>query len=104
MSESFVYVIAPSPAGPCKIGFSGDPDRRLRQLQTGYPGRLHLHHVQPFCATRAPMMEKIVHQTVAYRRKSGEWFDLTVEEAVSEIEFALIRYGDEPNLRYFIKK
>lgn len=102
--ESFVYVIAPSPEGPVKIGFSADPHRRLRQLQTGYPGVLTLHHFQPFCEDRAPLMEKIIHQTIAFKRKKGEWFDLTVEEAVSEVDFALIRYGDEPNLRYFLRK
>jgi hypothetical protein len=104
VSESFVYVIAPSPEGPCKIGFSADPHRRLRQLQTGYPARLTLYHFQPFCADRAPLMEKLIHKSIAFRRAKGEWFNVSVEDAISEVEFSLIRYGDEPNLRWCLEK
>jgi predicted GIY-YIG superfamily endonuclease len=104
VSESFVYVIAPSPDGPVKIGFSADPHRRVRQLQTGYPGRLTLHYSEAFSAARAPLMEKIIHRTISYKRKSGEWFDMSVEDAVAEVQFALIRYGEVENLRYVLNK
>jgi hypothetical protein len=100
--ESFVYVIAAGPQGPVKVGFSADPDRRLRQLQTGHPERLEIFHRQGFDAARAPLMEKLVHKLMAPKRCQGEWFAYTVEDAVAEVEFSLIRYGEHQNLRYFL--
>lgn len=102
--ETFIYVIAGDPAGPVKIGFSNDPHKRLRQLQTGYPGRLTLHYTEAFPEPRARLMERIIHKTIAPRRVKGEWFSIDVETAIAEVQFALIRYGDEANLRYFLEK
>ncbi len=100
---TFVYVIAPGPDGPCKIGFSMQPEKRLRELQTGHPQKLTLYHVQEFGdASRASLMERIIHKTISYKRASGEWFNVPVEHAISEVEFALIRYGDERNLRDYL--
>ena len=38
----FIYVIAESEIGPCKVGFTLDPRARLQQLQVGNPRRLVL--------------------------------------------------------------
>jgi hypothetical protein len=102
--ETFVYVIAARVEGPVKIGFSNNPQKRLRQLQTGHPERLHLHHTQGFPAKRVKVMEKIIHHTISYLRQTGEWFDLSVEDAIAEVEFALIRYGDKEGLPPFMWK
>jgi hypothetical protein len=100
--ESFVYVIAAGAEGPVKVGFSADPDRRLRQLQTGHPERLEIFHRQGFDAALAPLMEKLVHKLMAPKRRQGEWFAYTVEDAIAGVEFSLIRYGEHSNLRYFL--
>ncbi|RYD70080.1 MAG: GIY-YIG nuclease family protein [Verrucomicrobiaceae bacterium] len=100
--ETFIYVISGDMAGPCKIGFSNNPEKRLRQLQTGHPAKLFLHHTQGFPEDRARLMEQIIHKTIRPFRLKGEWFKIDVASAIAEIEFALIRYGDEPNLRYFV--
>lgn len=92
--ENYVYVIAARPEGPVKIGYSADPQRRLAQLQTGQPEKLHLYHAEPFTPQRAPLFEKIIHKTIRHHRKKGEWFDISVSTAIGEIGFAVITYGD----------
>ncbi|RYD62476.1 MAG: hypothetical protein EOP83_14485 [Verrucomicrobiaceae bacterium] len=99
---SFIYVISARPEGPCKIGLSLTPEKRLRQLQTGHPERLHLYHTMEVDTPKVALLEKIIHKTIRYKRTHGEWFDLSVTDAVAEVEFAMIRYGDEGNLRNFL--
>jgi hypothetical protein len=48
-----VYVLCPRCGGehgrrPCKIGASDDPERRRREIQTGFPEPLDLVHVDPW--------------------------------------------------------
>lgn len=100
--KSFIYVIAPRPEGPCKIGLSGNPNRRLRQLQTGHPEPLSLYHTMEVEAGRVALLEKLIHKTLRVWKQKGEWFRLSVEECKGEVEFALIRYGDEANLRNYL--
>lgn len=100
--EIFIYVIAADLKGPVKIGFSKHPEKRLRELQTGVPTPLTLHHVQAFEAPRAKLIEKMLHKTLRIQRQKGEWFKLSVEEAILEVEFATIRYGEDPILRHLL--
>lgn len=98
MSE-FLYVIAADEQGPVKIGLSKHPDRRLRQLQTGHACKLVLHHAEPVEDGQVRALERIVHEQIRHRRMQGEWFDLTVPDAIAEVQFVMIRYGDEPNIK-----
>lgn len=99
---SFIYVIAAEPEGPCKIGLSLNPDKRLRQLQTGHPYRLRLFHTMEVPDVKVKLLEKLIHKTMGPWRESGEWFRVDVETAKAEVEFALIRYGEHENLRYYL--
>lgn len=64
--------------GQVKIGYAVDPERRLRQLQTGSPHRLELRRtVCP--ATMAQEAE--LHRRFAAYRDHGEWFRLTGDVA-----------------------
>lgn len=92
--ESYVYVIAARPEGPVKIGYSTSPSKRAAQLQTGHAEKLRVYHAEPFTPERAPLFEKLIHKTVNHKRRSGEWFDLSVAAAIGEITYAVIRYGD----------
>ena len=60
-----------------KIGYSDDPDRRLKELQTGNPYKIKICFALP-CATKkdAVRMEANLHRlvTAKYRRLCGEWF------------------------------
>jgi hypothetical protein len=98
---SFIYVIGADKAGPVKIGLSVNPDKRLRQLQTGHPARLSLFHTMEVESAKVALMEKIIHKTVRPWRGVGEWFYLSVDDAIAEVEFALIRYGEE-NIRNYL--
>ena len=100
--ETYIYVIAADEQGPVKIGYSSDPSRRLKELQTGYPTPLALRHQQKFPDAQAKLMEQLIHKTLRHRCSHGEWFKMSVEQAIAEVEFHLIRYGDEPNLKNYL--
>ena len=77
------------------MGYSDSPSRRLRQLQTGQSSPLVLHHKEEIENDRVRLMEQIVHRENRHRKLKGEWFDLTVEEAIAEIKHAMIRFDEE---------
>jgi len=83
----FVYCIRNDAAGAVKIGFSKNPMRRIKQLQTASPSRLRLVGM----LESAQAFETALHEEYAHRRISGEWFDDS-DTQISTI-MALI-YGD----------
>ena len=102
VKQQFIYVIAPEGTGasPCKIGISTNPDRRLRQLQTGFPHRLRVHHREAVDDDKARLLERLLHRDIGHLRQSGEWFDIAVDEAIGHVKFTVIHYHDEPDLRW----
>jgi len=95
---SYIYVICEKDKSPVKIGFSVDPHKRLKQLQTGHPSILTLHHFEEVEDGSVKVLERIIHKENKHNRVSGEWFNLTPEEAIFEIKHAIMRYGDVENL------
>jgi hypothetical protein len=89
----YVYVIASGPRA-VKIGFSIDPERRVQELQTGHERHLSLVHKEPVSDIHGPLLEKLIHRANRHKTLRGEWFDLTHEEAILEVKFAVIRYTD----------
>lgn len=73
--DGVVYFIGPSIAGPVKIGFTRDLDKRLGQIQIGSPSRVHVLAVLE--GTRR--MERYLHWAFERARGNGEWFDVTPE-------------------------
>lgn len=98
--QRFLYVIAASPAGPVKLGVSNDPERRLRQLQTGHAERLHLFHTEPVDSERSRLFERLLHRDINHHRQHGEWFRLTAEAAILHVQFTIIEYDLEPDLQH----
>jgi hypothetical protein len=90
--QNFLYVIGAHTSGPVKLGISAVPARRVKQLQTGHSARLHLFHEEPVSNTIARVMERLLHRDVGYLRLRGEWFQLTVEQAVAQVKFTIIQY------------
>lgn len=78
-TQQAIYVIATDVNGPCKIGRSRDPDYRVKQLQTGNPYPLQVWY--RFLTAEATRLETLIKDLVQHRQLTGEWFDLTVEEA-----------------------
>lgn len=98
MSHSYIYVIAAAPEGPVKIGISHDPDRRVRQLQTGHPGKLSVYHREPVTAVTVRPLERLLHRDISHLCRRGEWFDLCVSDATLHVQYTIIRYGAELGL------
>ena len=75
----YLYCIANS-SGLCKFGFSGDPLRRLRGLQTGSSEELFLIDCIAVPRDRVREYERLLHSEFAHRRVRGEWFSINAEE------------------------
>lgn len=58
-----------------KIGYSANPDERLKELQTGSPVKLHLQATMNGCFKT----EKGLHELFNHLRMKGEWFRYTDE-------------------------
>ena len=88
----FLYVIGAVEDGPVKLGFSADPDRRVNELQTGHCHALRVYHAEPVCPDKVRLFERLLHRDMRYQRARGEWYNLTVEEAIAQVRFTLIQY------------
>lgn len=94
MNISYLYVIGAENEAPIKIGFSKNPEKRLKALQTGYPKALYLHTKQEFETNKIRVIEKMIHKELSHLRSKGEWFDMTPEDAVLHVEHMRIMYED----------
>lgn len=88
MTSKSVYVIADGD-GRRKIGFSQNAQTRLAQLQAAAGGQLLLERHFVCGINQAGAVERLAHQLLAEKRLTGEWFDVTLEEAVAAIEEAI---------------
>ncbi len=89
MREGFVYVLA-NPAWPnaLKIGSALDYESRLKQYQTGDPTRSYELVYTIYCDNRK-LTENKVHHMIIDSRMTGEWFNITPDDAIAAIEAAL---------------
>lgn len=68
--DVMIYFIQDSETGHIKIGHAADPERRLKQLQTGCPGKLIL-----LCTVSGSKDDEAkIHKKFAHHRLRGEWF------------------------------
>ena len=100
MKPQFLYVIAPeaSDYGPCKLGISTNPARRVKQLQTGHSETLAVRYSEEVDPDKVYLFEKLLHRDINYLRQRGEWFKLSVEDAISHVQFTIIQYGSVVDL------
>lgn len=97
---AYMYIISDS-NGYMKIGIAKDPERRVKQLQTGHATKLDLLFAEEFYCRRSHLLkiEKLVHRkirSIAPRMK-GEWFEISMEdleEVKSIIRIHRIQYED----------
>ena len=69
-----LYLIQDSTSKLIKIGISSNPEKRLKQLQTGSGSQLKL--LRTFVTDNDRHWEKRLHKMLWQTRKKGEWFDL----------------------------
>lgn len=66
--DIYTYFVQGEQGGNIKIGVSKDPDRRVRDMQTGSPERLVL------LGTLGEDQEQELHARFTHLRQHGEWF------------------------------
>ena len=74
----FIRSIGTGKNNRMKIGYSRDPEKRLKQLQTG--NCLELKIEAKICCKDEPTarhIEKLAHQIFKSEHKRGEWFRLS---------------------------
>ena len=79
-------------ASPYKIGFTKDPDKRLKTLQTGNPKKLQIHYKEMISENEVKYIEKQIHAELKRKQVSGEWFNISLDDAISEVKYAVMRY------------
>lgn len=92
--ETFLYVIGTDKNSAMKIGYSKYPEKRLKQLQTGHPEELRLYYFQSVSSENVKLMEQAIHSTNRHKKIKGEWFNMTADDAIVEVQHAIIRYSE----------
>ena len=87
----FLYCIA-NDNGCVKFGFSKDPERRVRSLQTGSADLLVLLESIAVPQDSVREYERLLHQEFAHLRTRGEWFAIRPEDAVAYLSWFSIHY------------
>ena len=95
---NYIYIIG-SDKPPYKVGISKNPQRRLRDLQTGHPYPLAIHSIIETSITNNKLLESVIHRNLKHFRTSGEWFDLSLEKLKLEVDFVMIRYSEDSTLK-----
>lgn len=98
----YLYIIG-SDYPPYKVGISKHPHKRLKALQTGHPDRLQIHYMVEAEHSQPRLLETAVHRNIRQYNTTGEWFDVSLETLKLELDFVLIRYGNDPNLGIMIR-
>lgn len=76
-----IYVMA-SEGGMCKIGFAGNPEKRLEAVANGHPYNLRLARCFAVEAEYAAVIESDIHERLSDRRMCGEWFNVPESAAI----------------------
>jgi len=87
----FLYCIANS-QGLCKFGFSREPVRRLRALQTGSSDQLFLVESVAVPEDRVREYERLLHREFAHLRTRGEWFNCSAAAGADYLSWFAIHY------------
>jgi predicted GIY-YIG superfamily endonuclease len=77
-----VYLIQSLENGYYKIGVSKNPNKRIKQLQTGNPATLKL--ITIFKTEHSYRIESFFHKRFSHCRREGEWFELNIQ---NELDF-----------------
>ena len=75
MHKGYVYFIVDYKTNQVKIGYSTKPEQRLKQLKTGYPGKLEIAKTVP----GNPTDEKKYQRVFCHDKICREWFRLSEE-------------------------
>ena len=83
--QRYLYIVRETWQGMCKIGIASDIYARMSSLQTGCPQELE---VIGFVALKnAKSMELFIHNRYKAFRHRGEWFNLSIEQVQTILDF-----------------
>lgn len=98
MKRYYVYVIKNKDR--CKVGVSGDPSRRLKQLQTSNPDKLTLaSSVLMSSKQQAYYIESYIHDKFKRYKIRGEWFK-NIDPSVFSDNIRKIKVKHDSNVEY----
>lgn len=95
----FLYIIQEENYNICKVGFSKNPNKRVRTSQTYSSKNLYLYYYEEFDSDKIKHLEKIIHDTLKHHKIRGEWFNIDPYSAKLEIEHIKIFYEDDFNTK-----
>lgn len=85
-----VYLIEAPVSGQIKIGISDVPFRRVAFLQTEWREQLFLRHEHDAgSSSEARRIERCAHIILSDRRVKGEWFNVSLDEAMGALAEAI---------------
>jgi hypothetical protein len=82
-NKGHVYILE-SEEGPVKIGISGDPEKRVREISLASGRRFTRVFISPKVSRNAEI-EAMLHQRFKEHRRPGEWFDVRFDDAVGAL-------------------
>lgn len=98
--NTYIYIIGNN-KGFIKVGLSKDPQKRIKQLQTGNGDKLSLIFQECFECNRKKVfkIEKMIHRSLSSlcSKKEGEWFLLNsenIDRVKNTITWHRIRYDE----------
>lgn len=82
-----VYVVAPAPEGPSKVGYAVDIQARMKGMQSGNWVKMYVHSAL-WCAGPpvAHRVEEVSHFKLIDHAIGGEWFNVKPEEAEAVVQ------------------
>jgi hypothetical protein len=87
-----MYLYCISDGELCKFGYSRDPQRRLKSLQTGSSRLLELVHTSLCEEDCVVLLERTFHKEYSNLRVRGEWFRCSALEGVHMLTWFEIHY------------
>ena len=87
-----MYLYCISDGELCKFGFSAEPLKRLRALQTGSSNVLELFHTIAVDVDSARLLERTLHKEFANLRVRGDWFRCSAAEGRDYLTWFEIHY------------
>ena len=89
MKRDYLYFIQSDLTGMIKVGRSKDPQKRLKQLQTGNPNRLKL--IASFREKGSE--EKYLHEVLNNYKQKGEWFSYQCVGSIPDDYYDQLPFG-----------
>ena len=83
--KKYVYLISDSNTYNYKIGISNNPEKRIKELQTGNENKLKIIH-KVLCENYKNV-ETALHNQYSFLKVNGEWFELSNDDVISFPEY-----------------